>query len=162
MEGEEREDMVESLCRHTARLLGRVPGPVQRVSVRIGDTSLEIEWPANGGPGPAGTGGGASAAGDAVEDEAPPGLDYLRAPMVGTFYRAPAPDARPFVTEGDVVEVGRQVAIIEAMKLMNPVEAVSGGRILEVLVEDGTPVEYDQPLFAVASAEHAEYAEYAD
>ena len=70
-------------------------------------------------------------------------------PMVGTFYRAPAPDADPFVEVGDVVEVGQTVCIIEAMKLMNEIEAETKGRLVEILVENAQPVEFGQKLFLV-------------
>ena len=73
----------------------------------------------------------------------------ITAPMVGTFYRAPAPGAEPFVKEGDLVEKGTVVGIIEAMKLMNEIEAEVRGRIAAILVENGHPVEYGQPLFAL-------------
>ena len=74
-------------------------------------------------------------------------LVAIEAPMVGTFYRAPAPDAPPFVAEGDVVEEGQVLCVIEAMKLMNEIEAKAAGRIARVLVENAQPVEYGQPLF---------------
>ena len=77
------------------------------------------------------------------------GLISVEAPMVGTFYRAAAPDASPFVSEGDVVKEGQALCIIEAMKLMNESEAKAAGRIVKVLVENGQPVEYGQPLFLV-------------
>ena len=67
--------------------------------------------------------------------------------MVGTFYRAPAPDAAPFVAEGDLVKEGQVLCVIEAMKLMNEIEAKAAGRIARVLVENAQPVEYGQPLF---------------
>ncbi|MDA8233778.1 MAG: sodium-extruding oxaloacetate decarboxylase subunit alpha [Clostridia bacterium] len=73
----------------------------------------------------------------------------ITAPMVGTFYRAPSPDATPFAQVGDTVSKGQAVCIIEAMKLMNEIEAEVGGRIIEVLVENGQPVEYGQALFLV-------------
>ena len=73
----------------------------------------------------------------------------ITAPMVGTFYRTPSPEAAPFVQVGDIVSKGQAVCIIEAMKLMNEIEAEVGGRIIEVLVENGQPVEYGQPLFLV-------------
>ena len=76
-------------------------------------------------------------------------LIAVEAPMVGTFYRAAAPGAAPFVSEGDVIEEGQALCIIEAMKLMNEIEAKIGGRIAKVLVENGQPVEYGQPLFSV-------------
>jgi len=81
--------------------------------------------------------------------EAAAGLVALEAPMVGTFYRAPAPDADPFVREGDVVEEGQVLCIVEAMKLMNEIEAKVGGRVAKILVDNGQPVEYGQPLFLI-------------
>jgi acetyl-CoA carboxylase biotin carboxyl carrier protein len=83
--------------------------------------------------------------------EAPtdPSLVTVEAPMVGTFYRAPAPNAAPFVAEGDLVREGQALCIIEAMKLMNEIEAKVAGRIARVLVENGQPVEYGQALFLV-------------
>ena len=75
----------------------------------------------------------------------------VASPMVGTFYRAPAPDADPFVEVGDIVEVGQTVCIIEAMKLMNEIEADASGTVIGILVEDGAPVEYGQPLFKIAT-----------
>ena len=79
----------------------------------------------------------------------PPGrsdLIEVRAPMVGTFYRAPAPEEPAFVKVGDRVQVGQSLCILEAMKLMNEIEAEAAGEVVEVLVENGTPVEFDQPL----------------
>ena len=73
----------------------------------------------------------------------------IEAPMVGTFYRASAPDADPFVREGDIVKEDQVLCIIEAMKLMNEIEAKMAGRIVKILVENGQPVEYGQPLFLV-------------
>ncbi|MEM0961546.1 MAG: acetyl-CoA carboxylase biotin carboxyl carrier protein [Bacteroidota bacterium] len=71
------------------------------------------------------------------------------APIVGTFYAAPAPDADPFVKVGDRVEVGQTLCIIEAMKLMNEVPAEEAGTITQILVSNAEPVEYDQPLFVI-------------
>ena len=70
-------------------------------------------------------------------------------PMVGTFYRSPAPDADPFVEVGDVIEVGQTVCIIEAMKLMNEIEAETKGRVAQILVENAQPVEFGQKLFLI-------------
>jgi acetyl-CoA carboxylase biotin carboxyl carrier protein len=70
----------------------------------------------------------------------------INAPMVGTFYRSPSPDAAPFCDVGDVVKPGQPVCIIEAMKLMNELESEVSGRVVRVLVENGEPVEYGQPL----------------
>jgi acetyl-CoA carboxylase biotin carboxyl carrier protein len=69
--------------------------------------------------------------------------------MVGTFYRAPAPDADPFVREGDLVDEGQVLCIIEAMKLMNEIEAKMAGRVAKILVDNGQPVEYGQSLFLI-------------
>ncbi len=73
----------------------------------------------------------------------------IKSPMVGTFYRAPAPDAPPFVEVGQELEMGQVVCIIEAMKLMNEIKSEVEGRIIDVLIESGAPVEFGQPLFAV-------------
>ncbi|MBF8378713.1 acetyl-CoA carboxylase biotin carboxyl carrier protein [Alicyclobacillus mali] len=82
----------------------------------------------------------------AVED---PALHVITSPMVGTFYRAPAPDAPPFVDVGSQVGPKTVVCIIEAMKLMNEIEAEISGEIVEILAENGQLVEYGQPLFKV-------------
>lgn len=73
----------------------------------------------------------------------------IKSPMVGTFYKAPAPGAEPFVKVGSVVKKGQTVGIIEAMKIMNEIEAEFDCRIVEILIEDGQPVEFDMPLFVV-------------
>ena len=73
----------------------------------------------------------------------------IKAPMVGTFYRSPSPEADMFVKEGDVVSKGQTLCIIEAMKLMNELEADVSGRIVKVLVDNAQPVEYNQPLFLI-------------
>lgn len=77
------------------------------------------------------------------------GIDYIRSPMVGTFYRAPSPDSGPFVENGQKVNPDSVVCIIEAMKVMNEIQAEQGGTIQEILVENGEPVEYNQPLFKI-------------
>ena len=71
----------------------------------------------------------------------------LKAPMIGTFYRSSGPDSPSFVQVGDMVEKGQVICIIEAMKLFNEIEAEESGRVVKALVENATPVEYDQPLF---------------
>jgi len=76
-------------------------------------------------------------------------LLIIRSPMIGTFYRRSAPDKPLFVEVGDDVSVGKVVCIIEAMKLFNEIESEVSGKVVKVLVEDSTPVEYDQPLFLV-------------
>jgi len=73
----------------------------------------------------------------------------LKSPMIGTFYRSSGPDSPAFVQVGDMVEKGQVICIIEAMKLFNEIEAEQSGRIVKALVENATPVEYDQPLFLI-------------
>lgn len=75
--------------------------------------------------------------------------ELITSPMVGTFYAAPSPDSPPFVQAGDTVRKGQTLCILEAMKIMNELDAEYDCRILEVLVQDGEPVEYDKPLFRV-------------
>lgn len=84
-----------------------------------------------------------------TEESTESNLHTVRSPIVGTFYRAPAPDADPYVQVGDVVSVGTVLCIVEAMKLMNEIESDVNGKILKILVENGKPVEYNQPLFLI-------------
>ncbi len=76
----------------------------------------------------------------------------IKSPMIGTFYRTPNPDSPAFVNVGDTVKTGDTVCIVEAMKLFNEIESEISGKIVKVLVENATPVEYDQPLFLVDPA----------
>ncbi len=76
-------------------------------------------------------------------------LHEIRSPIVGTFYRAPAPDADPYVQVGDVITKGSVLCIIEAMKLMNEIESDIDGRVIKILVDNGKPVEFNQPLFLI-------------
>ncbi|MEI2418623.1 acetyl-CoA carboxylase biotin carboxyl carrier protein [Orrella sp. JC864] len=100
-----------------------------------------------GVPGAAGP-GAAPEAGAPAPAPAPQG-HVVKAPMVGTFYRAPNPGAAPFVEVGQTVKEGDPLCIIEAMKLLNEIEADKSGVIKEVLIENGEPVEYGQPLFVI-------------
>lgn len=92
-------------------------------------------------------------AGDILPPPAPPplakNLHEIRSPIVGTFYRAPAPEAAPFVQIGSEIQPGTVLCIVEAMKLMNEIEADVAGTIVKILVENGQPVEYDQVLFVI-------------
>ena len=81
--------------------------------------------------------------------ERPGNMVTVEAPMVGTFYRASSPTSDPYVQENDVVKEGQIVCIIEAMKLMNEIEAKVAGRVVKILVENAQPVEYGQPLFLI-------------
>ncbi|MCB0732984.1 MAG: acetyl-CoA carboxylase biotin carboxyl carrier protein [Flavobacteriales bacterium] len=76
----------------------------------------------------------------------------IKSPMIGTFYRSSSPDKPPFVNVGDEVKVGDTLCIVEAMKLFNEIESEVAGRIVKVLVDDASPVEYDQPLFLIEPA----------
>jgi acetyl-CoA carboxylase biotin carboxyl carrier protein len=84
-----------------------------------------------------------------AEPAAPEG-HVVKAPMVGTFYRSPSPDAKAFVEVGQAVKEGDTICIIEAMKLMNEIEADASGTVKAILVENGQPLEYGQPLFILA------------
>jgi acetyl-CoA carboxylase biotin carboxyl carrier protein len=79
----------------------------------------------------------------------PANVHEIKSPIVGTFYRSPAPDAAPFVEVGAGIQAGTVLCIVEAMKLMNEIESDVSGKILKILVENGQPVEYDQTLFLV-------------
>lgn len=79
-------------------------------------------------------------------------IKEIISPMVGTFYRAPAPDAAPFVEVGSIVTKGQVLCIIEAMKIMNQIESDASGRVVAILVENGQPIEFGQPLFHIAIA----------
>ena len=84
--------------------------------------------------------------------ETPSNLVTIKSPMIGTFYRSQSPDRPPFISVGDAIEPGKVVCIIEAMKLFNEIESEIKGKIVKVLVDDASPVEYDQPLFLVDPA----------
>lgn len=91
----------------------------------------------------------APAAGLAAAPKEEPGVGYIKSPMVGTFYRAPSPESKPFSDVGTKVDEKTPVCIIEAMKIMNEIQAEVKGTIVEILVENGQPVEYGQRLFKV-------------
>ncbi|WP_239118231.1 acetyl-CoA carboxylase biotin carboxyl carrier protein [Paractinoplanes ferrugineus] len=159
MNGTERaEQLFKVMGQRVIRDVAESCGSVRRIRVAAGDLSLEVEWP--GGevvavpvaPVPDGVSSRPAEA-PMVPEPAAPVLSeagvVVRAPLVGTFYHAPEPGARPFVAVGDVVTADDQVGIVEAMKLMNPVSAETAGRVTEILVTDGQPVEYDQPLMVI-------------
>ncbi|KAB7627311.1 acetyl-CoA carboxylase biotin carboxyl carrier protein [Alkalilimnicola sp. S0819] len=125
-------------------------------SVRISRTSRaapapvqQYAAPAPAAPAPAAP---APAAAEGKAADSAPGLPAghtMCSPMVGTFYRAPAPGSAPFVEEGQRVKAGDTLCIIEAMKMLNQIEADKDGVIAAVLVDNGQPVEFDQPLFVI-------------
>lgn len=86
---------------------------------------------------------------DAPSADTQPSGHVTRSPMVGTFYRSSSPEAQPFVTVGQKVDVGDALCIIEAMKMMNQIEADKAGVIKSILIENGQPVEFDEPLFII-------------
>lgn len=143
-------ELIESVWQEARDLIKRLEGStVQRLRVDAGDTRIEIERGLPVGVPAAGVAAAAPAA-PAAADEAPAAEADARhpivAPLVGTFYRASQPGAKPFVEEGDVVDEGQSVAILEAMKLMNQVTADRGGRVVEIVAADGDWVEFEQVL----------------
>lgn len=140
-------EVLNSVRQTAADLLAQSPVPPSTLSVRAGSVAVELTFDPSASPALITSGEPTPAA------PAPAGLDTLAASTVGVFYRAQSPGAAPFVKEGDQVVAGQQVAIIEAMKLMLPVEADRPGRIAEVLVKDGASVEFGQPLFRIAQLE---------
>lgn len=144
-------ELLDRVCDAVARLLADTPRPPQNLRMRAGEVSVHIEWAGTHAVVAAGT-QPALAMPVAVPVTAPePSGGYLTAQTVGVFYRAPEPGAVPFVSVGDTVAVGQQVGIIEAMKLIIPVESDRDGRIAEVLKDDGEPVEYGERLFALSA-----------
>ena len=125
------------------------------IEVRRWFTSVRVRRPGLDGSMPAGQAPPVElhAAGDREEAEAKPlkNLVPIKSPMVGTFYRAPAPDADNYVEENSSITMGQTVCIVEAMKLMNEIESEVEGRIARILVENAQPVEYGQTLFLVES-----------
>ena len=171
-------ELIESVWAEARDLVKRLEGStVQRFAVAAGDYKIEIERgapapaaapavlpeaatmegvPAAGagpGPGMAAESRGASGAMAALRPEDMDGRVPVLAPLVGTFYRSAQPGSDPFVNEGDVVEPGQTVCIVEAMKLMNEVTASEGGKVAEIVVENGQPVEFDQVLMYLEPVE---------
>ncbi|CDG55488.1 acetyl-CoA carboxylase biotin carboxyl carrier protein [Halomonas sp. ATBC28] len=141
---------------------------ISEIEIQEGEESVRISRHPNGaswqpqpmpqyaqqpGYAPAPPAAGAPASAPAAEAE-PQGASYrgeaVNSPMVGTFYRSPAPGAKSFVEVGDSVKQGDTVCIIEAMKMMNQIEADRDGVVEAILVEDGEPVEFDQPMIVIA------------
>lgn len=93
----------------------------------------------------------AAAPADTAAESAPAEISGHKvvSPMVGSFYRAPSPDAKPFVEEGDQVSVGDTLCIVEAMKILNQIESDKAGTVKKILVENGEPVEFNQPMFII-------------
>jgi acetyl-CoA carboxylase biotin carboxyl carrier protein len=121
-----------------------------------------IHLPASSGPGaasapppaPTSEPSGRSPQTDAAEDDGTelPDGEIVRSPMVGTFYSSPNPETEAFVTVGSEVSVGDTLCLVEAMKMFNQIESEMAGKVVAVLVEDGQPVEFDEPLFVIQKA----------
>ncbi|WP_052440900.1 acetyl-CoA carboxylase biotin carboxyl carrier protein [Streptacidiphilus anmyonensis] len=150
--GAETGAVLDAVCRSVTQLARSAPEPPRRIRMQDGQTTVEVEWPdpprAGGVPDALGTLAGAGLPGDpAVLGDDP--RSYVRAPMVGTFYHASAPDEAPFVRIGDVIRPGQPVGVLEAMKMMSTVTAETGGRVVEMIAPNAQPVEYDQMLIAL-------------
>jgi acetyl-CoA carboxylase biotin carboxyl carrier protein len=149
-DGKTPKDLPHSVWEEARDLVKRLEGStVRRLRVESGDFKIEIErrvrQAAGGGaaaPAAADAAAQAGADGGAEADSRHP----ILAPLVGTFYRASEPGAKPFVEEGDVVDEGQTVAIVEAMKLMNQVKADQSGRVAEIAATDGQWVEFEEVL----------------
>ena len=122
-------------------------------SVRISRGATAVTYAAAPAPAPVAAAPAPVAAPAAVEAAAPASEELaghaVKSPMVGTFYASPAPDAPPFVTVGQTVAAGDVICIIEAMKMMNQIEADKAGTIGAILIEDGEAVEFDQPIVTI-------------
>jgi acetyl-CoA carboxylase biotin carboxyl carrier protein len=139
-------DLIKSLLDESRDLIKRLEGStVQRLSVQAGEYRIEIERGATVVAAP-GAVVAAPVAGGAAETAAAPddNRHAILSPLVGTFYGASQPGAKPFVEEGDVVEQGQALCIVEAMKIMNQVTADRPGRVAEICCKDGDWVEYQQ------------------
>ncbi len=137
--------LFQELREQTLLLVNQLAGPVRRVSLAAGACTVEVEWDLpDASTAPAAPDPVSAAAARPGDDDA---ALRITAPLVGTFYRAPEPGAEPFVEVGETVAAGRTLAIVEAMKLMNPIVAEERGRVVAVHPADGEIVEYDQPLF---------------
>jgi acetyl-CoA carboxylase biotin carboxyl carrier protein len=146
----ELDDTKTGLRVHLKRDTGRL-----RSDAGMGSMVHMVSSGPMGSMGPMGAGGGlapapaAPAPGPAAPAGPPPGTEVFKSPIVGTFYRSPSPDAEPFVGAGSRFAEGTVLCIIEAMKVMNEIRAEFAGEIVEVLAENGEPVEFGQPLYLV-------------
>jgi acetyl-CoA carboxylase biotin carboxyl carrier protein len=155
--GSPDQDFVRVVWEEARDLITRLEGStVQRFSVEAGGTRIEIERRPGKVVAPTVESGAAAAvpSGDAVASTAAAdGRNKVIAPLVGTFYRSPSPGAKAFVEEGDTVDAGQTVAIVEAMKLMNQVTAEQAGKVAEIVAKDGDWVEFEQVLMRLEPVE---------
>jgi acetyl-CoA carboxylase biotin carboxyl carrier protein len=153
-------EALDEVRRSARQLLDDVGNQPRLLRIRAGDIVVEMEWtdqpdgpvaPGLAAPAPAAlTANAAEGRADAAEGRADDSLAEVCAPTVGTFYRAAQPGAAPFVAEGDEVRRGQQIGIVEAMKLMIPVESEHDGVVATIHVADAAPVEYGQPLLTLS------------
>ena len=144
-----------ALVRQLAELLDETK--LTEIEVQDGDRRIRVARKAAQGIAPLPATAAATLAPVAVPIAAPAATttsvsdpaDILKSPMVGTVYLFPEPGAKPFVNVGDTVSEGQTLVIIEAMKVMNPIAATKGGKVTRICVENGQPVEYDQPLVVI-------------
>ncbi|MEU1545859.1 biotin/lipoyl-containing protein [Nocardia sp. NPDC005745] len=138
--------VLEAIQTGALQLLAGFPQQPTALRFQVGEVTVEAEWHAAVSAVPAAIPAAPMEA-VAAQDVAAFGA-VVRAPSVGVFYRCPEPGADPFVEVGDRVSAGQQIAIVEAMKLMIPVTAQTGGVITGILKEDNEPVQFDEPLFS--------------
>ncbi|WP_239333865.1 biotin/lipoyl-containing protein [Frankia sp. CiP3] len=162
---DQRQHVLGCLHEHARRLADELPAGLGRIRVCSGDVAIEVEWsraalatavPAQlepaaalvsvlGPTGPTGPGG----PGELAEPAGAGHVVAVSAPIVGTFYHAPEPGAEPYITVGKVIEAGATIGIVEAMKLLNPVTADTGGTVTRICVENGESVEFSQVLVEI-------------
>ena len=119
----------------------KIDKETKTVHTTVAQPQFSVPVPSNNNPEPA--------VAEAKKPEAEENLHEIKSPIVGTLYRAPAPDADPYIQVGDTVSVGSILCIVEAMKLMNEIESDVSGKVVKILAENGRPVEYNQPLFLI-------------
>ena len=143
---EQLKQLMRTLREHEIDELEYQSGDERLVLRRAAAPAIVHAQPAHAAPAPARE---AAAPAPAAAAAADPNVDYVLSPFVGTFYRSPSPDAEPFTDVGKRIKKGQTLCIVEAMKLMNEIESELSGVILEVVAENGKPVEYGDRLFKV-------------
>lgn len=158
-------DELADLCQQAVSFSRSLAGPLKRIAVRRGEVAVEVDWhePSAVVDRSGAVSAGSAGSADGLDHSAVPAgvtvlsqvveaddVHVVHAPLVGTFYQAPAPGEEPFVTVGSPVSVGQTLGIVEAMKLMNTIVSDVEGHVVELLVADGQSVEFEQPLVKVA------------
>ena len=161
VEPDESTDVLKRLQESALDLLAGLDRAPRSLRIRTDQVEIELEW-ADEVPAPVVAGlsvvpsvPSASAVSASASEEEGSTRRYVTAQTVGVFYRAPEPGAKPYVDVGDLIAPGRQVGLVEAMKLMMPVESEVDGRVVEILVADGASVEYGDRLLAYEPADHS-------